>query len=302
MRLPAIALVGIALAATVLYPQAGHGSAARSAPARPLSLNRVAVLVFENRSYEQVIGNPAAPYLNQLARKGALATHYFAITHPSLPNYVALTTGGHKRVNHDCTACRSSGRSLANQFEAAGISWRAYFESMGNPLSTRFASGQAYDPHYNPFAYTQALRAPDPTSDVTGFASLHRDLAQRTLPRFAWIAPDVWHDGHNVRLAVVDRFARSLVPKILRALGPRGVLFITWDEGRTSDTRGAHGQGGGRVPLIAVGPAARSGARVKIVANHYALLHTIESAFHVRALGHARGRGAPLLTGLLRTG
>jgi hypothetical protein len=296
-----LAAVGIALvlALVAVHPPAGQGSAQRSAPPRPISLNRIAVLVLENRSYENVIGNPAAPYLNRLARSGALATNYFAVTHPSLPNYIALTTGGHKTVNGDCAACRAGGRSLAGQLEAAGISWRAYFESMRARLSTQLASGAAYNPHYNPFAYTQALRAPDPASDVTTFASLRRDLAHRSLPRFAWIAPNVWHDGHNGSLRAVDRFASGLVPKVVRALGPRGVLFILWDEGRGSDTRGAHGHGGGRVPLIAVGPAARPGARVTVAANHYALLKTIEAGLHVRPLGHARDARTPIMGGLL---
>jgi hypothetical protein len=277
--------------AVIAVPGAGHP---------PPPLDHVAVLVLENRSYEQVIGNPRAPYLNALARHGALATQYYAITHPSLPNYLALTTGGHANVNGDCAACRSAFRSLPNQLETAGIPWRAYFESMRNPLATRWARGSAYNPHYNPFAYTQALRAPDPMSDVTSFAALHGDLASHSLPRFAWIAPNVWHDGHNGRLPVVDRFARSLVPKIVRGLGPHGVLFITWDEGRDSDVRGAHGRGGGHVPLIAVGPAARAGARVSTPANHYALLKTIEEALRLPTLGHARDLRTPVLSGLLR--
>jgi phosphatidylinositol-3-phosphatase len=296
----AVAGVAVVLAASSLPTQAGHGAVA-SPPSGAPALDRIAIIVLENRSFEQVIGNPSAPYLNSLARRGALATRYYAITHPSLPNYLALTVGGHRKVNHDCSACRSSGRSLANQLEAAGISWRAYFESIRRPLWTRVVIGAAYNPHYNPFAYTSALRAPDPAADVTDFASLRRDLAQRTLPRFAWIAPNVWHDGHNGRLAAVDAAARRLVPKVVRALGSRGVLFVTWDEGRDADRRGAHGRGGGRVALIAIGPAARSRARVTVRANHYALLRTIESAFRLAPLGHARDAQTPVLRGLLRS-
>ena len=295
LRLAAVVALGFALVAAPLYSQAGQGS---PVPARPLA--RVAVLALENRSYEQVIGNPSAPFLNGLARKGALATHYYAITHPSLPNYLALTTGGHANVTRDCATCRDSGRSLANQLEAAGIPWRAYFENMHSPLATHWTRGVAYNPHYNPFAYTQAVRAPDPVGDVTNFATLRHDLARNGLPRFAWIAPNIWHDGHSGRLARVDRFARSLVPRIVRALGPHGVLFITWDEGPNSDTRGAHGRGGGHVALIAVGPEARPGAHVGTIANHYALLRTIESALGLRALGHARDSQTPILNGLLR--
>ena len=291
----------LALAATVLTlagATIGSSHIEVNAPP-PTRLGRVAVLVLENRSWGQIVGNPHAPYLNSLMRRAAVATHYYAITHPSLPNYVALTTGGHKHVNHDCSTCRASGRSLANQLEAAKISWRAYFESIATPLSTTWGHGSAYDPHYNPFAYTRGLRAPDPIGDVTNFASLRRDLRHRTLPRFSWIAPNVWHDGHNVKLRVVDRFAKGLVPSIVRALGPRGVLFITWDEGRDADTQGAHGRGGGHVPLIAIGPGANTGARVAVRANHYALLRTIESSLGLHALGHARDHNTPSLNGLL---
>jgi phosphatidylinositol-3-phosphatase len=300
--LAAVALVvGLAVAA----PGLGSGRAkaersTRDPRASAVHLERIAVLVLENRSWDQIIGNPRAPFLNGLARRGALATHYYALTHPSLPNYLAMTTGGHQSVNRDCSSCRSSSRSLANQLETAKISWRAYFEGIQGRLSTNFSRGSAYDPHYNPFAYTAALRAPDPVADITTFAGLGHDLALRRLPRFAWIAPNVHHDGHNVKLRSVDRFARRLVPRIVSALGRRGVLFVTWDEGRTSDRQGAHGHGGGHIPLIAVGPGARPGGRVATRSNHYALLRTIESAFGLRALGHARDSTVPVLKGLLR--
>ena len=295
-------LVGVvcvtALSASLLG--VGRAAHARFPPARPVTLNRVALIVLENRSWGQIAGNPRAPYVNSLMRRGALATHYYAITHPSLPNYLALTTGGHRGVGYDCSACRSTARSLANQLEQAHISWRAYFENLRNPLATTIAPGSPYNPHYNPFAYTDGLRAPDPVADVTSFAALGHDLRRRTLPRFAWIAPNIWHDGHTGGLAAMDRYLRGIVPRVLRALGPRGVLFITWDEGRRSDTAGASGRGGGHVPLIALGPAAKPRARVRIRANHYALLRTIEAAFHVRPLGHARAASTPLLSGLLR--
>lgn len=291
----------MAMSAAMLALAFAHpGIAEHRDTTRAVNQGRVAVLVFENRSWEQIKGNPTAPYLNSLMRRGAVATHYFAITHPSLPNYMALTTGGHANVNHDCSTCRSSGRSLANQFENAGISWRAYFENMVNPLSTAWSAGHPYNPHYNPFAYTAALRAPDPVADVTNFAALRHDLAMRRLPRFSWIAPNVWHDGHSAKLHAVDHYAAGLVPKIVRALGPHGVLFVTWDEGPDSDLRGAHGIGGGHIPLIALGPGARSGTRVAVRANHYALLKTIEGHFGLTRLGHARDSSTPSLTGLTR--
>src|SRR4051812_50207179 len=101
-------LAAAGLAAAVL-----DGPSSGGFPAPPPA--RIAVIVLENRSYGQIIGNPRAPYLNSLARRGALATRYYAITHPSLPNYLAMTTGGHSRVTADCSARPSENPSLLNQ-------------------------------------------------------------------------------------------------------------------------------------------------------------------------------------------
>jgi phosphatidylinositol-3-phosphatase len=268
-------------------------------PARP-KVGRIAVMVLENRSYEQIIGNPDTPYINSLARHGALATEYYAITHPSLPNYIAMTTGGHKGIKTNCATCKAQGRSLVNQLDGAHIPWRAYFESLPARVTSPYVKGAAYNRHYNPFVYSETLDLADLTSNTVNFGVLSHDLATDSLRRFSWIAPNIWHDGHNAKLAAVDRFAARLVPRVVRALGPRGVLFITWDEGRRSDIRGAGGEGGGRIPLIAVGPGARAGARVRGRANHYAFLKTIEASLGLRALGHARGARTPMLSGLLR--
>src|SRR4051812_24284021 len=264
---------------------------------------RVAVIVLENRSYAEVIGSPSAPYLNALARHYALATRYYAITHPSLPNYIALTGGSEFEITRDCANCDAPGPNLVGQLDQAGISWKAYFEDIDanghpGPLTHH------YNPHYNPFVYYESVRgvARD-RARVVGFRRLYGDLAGRTLPRFSWVAPGIHHDGHNSTLRAADRFAAALVPRLLRELGPNGVLYLTWDEGVTSDRRGVGGRrGGGLVALIAAGPAARPNAQHAVPANHYALLRTVEAGFRLRALGNAGAKSTPLLRGLLRGG
>jgi hypothetical protein len=260
-------------------------------------------MVLENRSYGQVIGSPNAPYLNSLARRYALATRYYAITHPSLPNYIALTGGSVFEITRDCANCDAPGPNLVGQLDQAGISWKAYFEDIDanghpGPLTHH------YNPHYNPFVYYESVRGV--TRDrarVVGFRSLYGDLAGRTLPRFSWVAPGIHHDGHNSTLRAADRFAAALVPRLLRELGPNGVLYLTWDEGVASDRRGVGGRrGGGLVALIAAGPAARRNAQHAVPANHYALLRTVEAGFRLRALGNAGAKSTPLLRGLLRGG
>jgi hypothetical protein len=286
-----VALVGYT-AAEQPPPRADRGRAF----ARPPS---VAVLVLENRSYEQIIGSAEAPYINRLARRYALATNYYALTHPSLPNYLGLTGGSLFGMNHNCQRCRVSGQNLVGQLAAHGHTWKAYFEALGSNRRPGPISSE-YNPHYNPFVYFQRVRkAPAHRRRIVDFTHLSRDLRHRRLPEFSWIAPGVLHDGHDGSLADADHYASKLVPRLLRALGPDGVLYLTWDEGVDSDRRGAGGEGGGRIPLIAAGGGARRRTQVATLANHYALLRTIEAGFGLRALGNAGDDSTPLLRGLL---
>ena len=92
-----------------------------------------------------------------------------------------------------------------------------------------------------------------------------------------------------------DRFAARLVPRIERALGPDGVLFVSWDE-----AQGVTGPAGGRVALIATGPGARRGVRSNAPADHYSLLATLESGLGLPLLGNAADAPVAPVTALLR--
>ena len=71
-----------------------------------------------------VIGSGAAPYINSLAASYGLATNYYAASHPSLPNYLALTAGSTFGITSDCTTCFVNATNIADQIEASGRSWR----------------------------------------------------------------------------------------------------------------------------------------------------------------------------------
>jgi hypothetical protein len=262
----------------------------------------IAVLALENKSYRQVIGSPHAPYLNRLARHYALASRYYSIGHPSLPNYLALTGGSTFGIHHNCAGCQTSAQNLLTQLDGARISWRAYFQGLPAPGSAVVRAGE-YSTHYNPFTYFDRIR--DSGRDrarILSFGRLKDDLHRHDLPRFTWIAPDLRHDGHDASLAASDRFAAHLVPPLLHALGPHGVLYLTWDEGARPDRAGLGGRrGGGQVALIAAGGGAGHGVTVRTPADHYALLRTIQANLRLPTLGRSGSTATPLLTGLLRT-
>ena len=118
------------------------------------------------------------------------------------------------------------------------------------------------------------------------FAQLAADERAGALPRFVWITPNLCHDMHDCSVATGDRFLAGLVPPLLRALGPRGLLFLTWDEG-SSDDGCCRLASGGHIVTILAGGAARRGARLTTPTDHYSVLQTIEDL-----LGLPRLRGA----------
>ena len=272
---------------------------AAGAPGAVPRLGRVVVVVLENEACADVIGSPQAPYLNRLARRGAFASRYFALTHPSLPNYLGLLGGATFGVSSDCSACAVRGRSLVDELERARISWKAYLEGMPRPCFRGAFAGR-YVKRHDPFAYfVDVASSPSRCRRMVPLRQLDADIARHALPRFVWITPDLCHDMHSCPVADGDRFLSRLVPRLERAIGPRGAIFVTWDEGIGG--AGCCGRAaGGNVATIVAGPAARPGGRSGLAYDHYSLLRTIEDGF---GLPRLRGAACPCtrsLSALLR--
>jgi hypothetical protein len=259
---------------------------AAQAVARPAG-SRVITVVMENEEATAVIGNRSAPYVNRLARRGGLATRSYAIRHPSLPNYLALTSGSTQGIDSDCTSCHVAARSVADQLEAAHLGWRAYMEGLPQPCYRGSVTG-GYAKKHDPFLYYDAIAGDAARCRrVVPFTALARDLRRGTVPPYAFISPDLCHDGHDCPIATADRFLARLIPSLLPALGPHGYLVLTWDEGSTDQgcCGGAHG---GRIPTIVVGPDVRAGARLVRPVDHYGVLATVEDSLGLPRLGAAR--------------
>jgi hypothetical protein len=233
----------------------------------------VFVIVMENRSYVQALGGG---YTAELAARYGVAANYHGVTHPSLPNYLALTSGSTWGVADDGFHALPPG-GLGAQLTSAGIEWRAYMEGMGNGC---FRSGYPYALKHNPFAYYGSACS----ANVVDFNRFAADMAAPAVPRFVWITPGLCHDGHDCSTAVADAWLAQTVPAILgtTAWKDGGVLFLTWDEGEDSANS---------VLTIAITP--RAGHAVSRVAyNHYSLLATIEDRLGLPRLGAARNASA----------
>ncbi|MGA7910175.1 MAG: alkaline phosphatase family protein [Candidatus Dormiibacterota bacterium] len=227
----------------------------------------VFVIVMENRSFAQVAGNS---YIAHLATQYGVATNYHGVSHPSLPNYLALTSGSTWGIADDGFHALPAG-GLGSELSAAGIDWRAYMEGM---TRTCFNSPYPYALKHDPFAYYGASCP----AQVVAFSRFASDMSG-TVPRFVWITPDLCHDGHDCSNAVAESWLAQTVPLILAtpAWQDNGLLLITWDEGEDSANSVL-------TLVIQPNPLLHQSSRPY---NHYSLLATIEDELGVPRLGEA---------------
>lgn len=293
--------IAVALIAASGCAQAREGAplAVGSVAALPTpAASHVVVLVMENAESSSVLGSSSAPYVNSLVSRYGLASRSYAITHPSLPNYLALTSGSTQGVESDCTDCHFAATSLVDQLEAAGISWKAYLEGVPGPCF-RGAEADGYAKKHNPFIYYDDIaRSPARCQRLVGFGALAADLRSARLATFSWITPNLCDDGHDCSLRTADRFLARTLPLLIRELGPHGLLVLTWDEGSTDRGCCSGAASGGRVLTLVVGPDVRRGARYGSPVDHYGVLATIEQALGLPPLRGAADPRSGRLTAL----
>jgi hypothetical protein len=258
----------------------------------------IAVILMENEEYGSIIGSPSTPYIARLASRYALARSMYAIAHPSLPNYLALTGGSTFGISSDCTDCTVAKTSIVDQLSRARISWKAYMEGLPHPCFAGPGAGD-YAKKHDPFIYyTRVAGQPTECARIVPLAQLAADERAGTLPTFIWITPNLCHDMHDCSTSTGDRFLAALVPPLLRSLGRRGLLFLTWDEG-ASDNGCCRLAAGGHVATIIAGSLAKRRARLTTAVDHYSVLQTIEDLFGLPRLRGAACACTPSLRPLL---
>jgi phosphatidylinositol-3-phosphatase len=242
----------------------------------------VFLIVLENHGFSQVTGSPSMPYLNSLAGQHALATNYFANTHPSIGNYFMLTTGN-LETNNDAFAGTISSDGVPQAFAGAGKTWKAYMESL--PM-TGYTGGDVYPylKHHDPFVYmTGVLDSGTETANVAPFTQLAADLNAGALPSFAFIAPNAENDAHDCpgggtactdeqKLAAADTWLKSNIDPLLNnPVLANSVFIIVFDEALDTDTT----NGGGQVAMVMAGAHVKAGFKSTTFYQHQSTLRLV---------------------------
>ena len=225
----------------------------------------VVVVLEENHSYSDVIGNSAMPYLNSLASQYGLATQYFANAHPSIGNYFELTTG-QIITNNDAFSGTVSSDNVVRHLLSAGKTWKSYAENLP---AAGYTGGDVYpySKHHNPFAFfTDVVNSQNQLNNLVPFSEFGADLANSQLPAYSFIIPNMLDDGHDGSLNQADSWLRTNIAPLIASPNFQhdGLLIILFDESLDGDTQ----YGGGQVAALVISPLAKKGYQSKTVYQH----------------------------------
>lgn len=287
------------------------------------------VIIEENKAYDQIIGSPNAPIINQLGKTYGLASNFYGEVHPSEANYVAMLGGSTFGIHDDdayycqsgssdrfCGSARRSNyanhtlsaRSLLNQLEEKGLTWKGYFEDIPAPGSKAVVSPDLaharYASKHNGFINFKGVQDdPNLPSKMVGLDQLASDLQSNHAPNYSQIVLNQCHEMHGLSECsgtqqlirtgdtMIGRLVQQITHSSLWSLSDNSAIVITWDEdnGSSSGSQGCCGYdpnssanfGGGHIATIVITNHGSRGVVDNTSYNHYSLLRTTEDAFGI---------------------
>ena len=240
-------------------------------------MGHVIVVVEENTDYSSVIGSSSMPYLNGLAQQYALATKYYAVTHPSIGNYFMMTVG--KIItNDDSYSGVVSDDNIIRRLIAAGKTWKSYAEDLPSVGYTGGDAGNYARKHNVIALLSDVVNSATQRNNLVPFTQFATDLAAGNLPNYSFIAPNLCNDAHDCSLSTADQWLQTNIDPLVKnaAFQRDGLLVITFDE-----SSGDNVNGGGHVATVIVSPKAKHGYEGVGVYEHQSLLRLTAEALGV---------------------
>lgn len=264
------------------------------------NFDHIVLMILENEDYGAVIGNSQMPNFNAFAKKYVLLSNYFAVSHPSLPNYIAIMSGDTQNITSDCIKCFISAPNIADLLAAGGKTWKSYEEDMPSPCF--IGNSKLYAQKHNPLLYFDSIRQNSTlcSSSMVPLTQLDSDLAANQLPNFSFIMPNLCNSGHDCGQDVADTWIGAMVKKLSAspALGKNSLIVVVYDEGAKENKASCCGlsQAGGQVAAILISPLAKPGYTDHTAYDHYSVLKTILTAWNLPALGKTQDPATAAIT------
>lgn len=271
----AVAALGVAI--SVLVAPAANATPAETPcgiSKKPRQWDHVVWIAMENKGLSDIWKSPDAPYTNLLIRRCGLATNFHAITHPSLPNYIAMTAGTTAGItdNGDPAQNRVSVPSIFSQLGPGG--WRVLAESM--PSNCYPSNSGLYAVKHNPAPYFTAI------ADQCKTQNTRLGSRPNLSSKFTFIVPNLRSDTHDASVGTGDRWLASFMPKVLGSKqyrAGRTAVFLTYDED--------DGAEGNKIATVVMSPSTPRGKKVGANFTLYSLLKTTEQMLDLPQLAGA---------------
>ena len=245
-----------------------HAAVAAALP----GYDHIVVVIEENHSYSEVIGNAGAPYLTSLANGGANMTQSFAVTHPSQPNYLALFSGSTQGTTSDSCPHTFSAENLGHQVLAAGSTFAGYSESMPSDGYTGCTSGN-YARKHNPWVDFSNV----PPSSNLRYTDFPTDYT--TLPKLSFVVPNLCDDMHDCSVSTGDTWLNNHLGSYATwAATHNSLLVVTFDEDDSSASN--------QIPTVFSGAHVAAGGYAEHI-THYTVLRTLESLTGVACVANS---------------
>jgi uncharacterized protein YjdB len=233
--------------------QSGTAAITVTPPGTGSQWNHVFVVLEENTNYADVT-TTSMPYLMGLAAQYGLATQYYAVTHPSIGNYLMLTTGQIITNDDSYSSPSITADNVVRQLLAAGKTWKAYAEDLPSVgYVTMGVEVGTYAARHNPLVYLSDVHDnPTQANNVVPFTQFATDLTANTLPNYSFIVPNLCNDAHDCALGTADSWLKTNIDPLVKSaqFQQDGLLLILFDESGSDNTNG-----GGQVSWVAVSPS-----------------------------------------------
>ncbi|KAL4889892.1 phosphoesterase family-domain-containing protein [Aspergillus ambiguus] len=251
-----------------------------------LSFNRFVNIWLENTDFDKAANDP---HLSKLAKKGLLLTNYYAVTHPSEPNYCASAGGDDFGMDNDnFNQVPANVSTIADMFDLKNITWGEYQEHIPYPGYQGFrypeSGANDYVRKHNPMIlFDSVTKDANRLRQIKNFTSFYDDLKHHRLPQYSFITPNMTNDAHDTNITFAGTWTYKFLAELLEDeyFTKDTLILLTFDENDTYEI-------GNNIYSFLLGGAVPEHLRGKeddTFYTHYSIIASLSANWGLPSLG-----------------